>query len=132
MNPTSVDVKDMLEAESSLGLVFADNLYVGREPAEPDDVVVIYDTPGGSPDLTLSNDAGFHRPSVQILVRNRSYNSGYILALSILNALHGRGPETWNSTVYHPIVCVSGPALLDWDVNGRARFIINFKIMRRS
>jgi hypothetical protein len=33
MNPPSIDIKDTLEAESSLALTFATDLFVGIEPA---------------------------------------------------------------------------------------------------
>ena len=35
MHSTSEDIKDMLEAESSLGLVYANNLHIGKEPSTP-------------------------------------------------------------------------------------------------
>ena len=31
MNPTSVDIKDMLEDDSTLGLVFGTNLFIGTK-----------------------------------------------------------------------------------------------------
>lgn len=48
MNAPSVDIKDMLEAESSLGLTFTSDLFVGHEPNTPDETVTIFDTPGVS------------------------------------------------------------------------------------
>jgi len=133
MNSAALDLCEMLEAESSLGLEFAVNLFVAREPAVPDNIVVLFDTPGMPQELTLGNDVKVYYPSVQIIVRNRSYNTGYALIASIVDKLHGRGPETWNGTVYHPIVCVGDPALLEWDNvgSGRARFFVNFNLVRR-
>jgi hypothetical protein len=42
MNATSVDVKDMLEEDSSLGLVcgVGGNLFVGKEPKSPNNITI--------------------------------------------------------------------------------------------
>jgi len=131
MNATSEDIKDMLEDESSLGLIFATNLFVGREPVEPDTCVTIFDTYGFPPLLTLSGNGGYYYPSVQIRVRGNDYLTGWNLIQDIRTVLHGKAGETWNATLYTVIYCSSGPALLDWDENNRPRFIINFNLQRR-
>jgi len=131
MNIPSEDIKDMLEDESSLGLTFATNLFIGREPSQPDDCVTIFDTYGFPPLLTLDGKDAYYYPSVQILVRNSSYTTGLELIQDIRTVLHGKGPETWNATLYTVIYCSSGPALRDWDENNRAHFIINFNMNRR-
>jgi hypothetical protein len=132
MNATSEDVKDMLLSESSLGLEFADNLFIGKEPVTPKNVVTIFDTYGRPPQLTLEGQgANYYYPSVQIRVRNSNYRTGWNLINSIMSVLHGRANETWNGTLYTVIYCSSGPALLDWDDNGLVRFIINFNLQRR-
>lgn len=130
MTPPSKDVCGMLEAESNLGLTFAVNLFVGKEPSTPVDCVTVFDTPGWPPQLTLGEGENYYYPSIQIRVRNRSYLDGWDLVNSIKIALHGKNHETWNAMVYHVIFCISEPALLDWDENGRARFIINFELQR--
>ena len=131
MNSSAEDIKDMLVDESSLGLTFATNLFVGREPSSPDDCVTIFETPGFPPQLTLKQGEDYYYPSVQIRVRNNNYQTGWTLAHNIMVSLHGRGHETWNETLYTVIRCSNGPALLDWDENSRARFIINFNMQRR-
>lgn len=130
MNASSVDIVAILEAESSLGLTLKTNLFVGREPTEPVDCVTIFDTEGEPPQLNLT-DQGYEFPSVQIRVRSSAYATGWSMIEAIKNRLHGLSQETWNSTLYSVIYCGSGPALLDWDDNSRARFICNFKIQRR-
>ena len=131
MNPSSADIKDMLEAVSSLGLEFGVDLFVGREPSDPDDCVTIFDTGGYPPQLTMTQGEDFYSPSVQIRVRNNSYLTGYNLISDIVTALHGQAQETWNGVLYSVIKAVSDPALLDWDDNQRARFIVNFNLKRR-
>jgi len=130
MNSPSEDVKDMLVAESTLSLTFATDLFIGKEEKDPDDCVTIFDTPGGPPALGLTSQ-GYEYASIQIRVRNGSYTTGWNLIEKIKTALHGRAQETWNSTLYSVIYATHSPALLDWDDNGRVRFIINFNIQRR-
>jgi len=131
MNAPAVDISDMLEYESNLDLIFKEDLFVGYEPSTPDNCVTIFDTSGYPPEVTFEGNPNFYKPSIQIRVRNKSYLDGYELISGIVRALHGRGPELWNGTTYCSIICTSDPALLDWDANGRARFIANFNITRR-
>jgi len=130
MNASSIDIVEMLEAESSLGLTFGTDLFIGKELSKPDNCVTIFDTPGFSPLLTL--DGGdYYYPSIQIRFRNNDYRTGWDLIHDIRVSLHGRSHETWNGTLYTVIYCSSGPAFLDWDENDRARFVINFDMQRR-
>ena len=52
MNIPSVDIKEILEAESA----FTEPIYIGSEPAEPNDVITIFDTPGFAPMLTFDRE----------------------------------------------------------------------------
>jgi hypothetical protein len=132
MNPASEDIKDILEAESSLGLALGTDLFIGKEPADPNNCVTIFDTPGLPPQLTLAGKGeDYFYPSIQVRVRNTNYLTAYSLADSIRDVLHGLAHETWNGTLYILIQCTQGPALLDWDENNRCRFIINFNVQRR-
>ena len=132
MNIPSEDVKDMLVAESGLGLTFAINLFIGFEPESPKNCTTIFDTPGGELEVTLSKDSGYERPSVSIRVRNSAYPTGLLLAKSISDALHNDGGIIWNSTLYTAIIVQGSPAFLDWTENGEARFVINVDMQRRS
>lgn len=137
MDAPSIDIVAILTDESSidsnadLGLTFAVNLFVGREPTKPDLCVTIFDTHGLPTGMSLDS-VGFDHPSVQIRVRAKDYQTGWALIEGIKSSLHGRANETWNGTYYSVIYCTSGPALLDWDDNGRCRFIVNFNINRRN
>ena len=131
MNATSQDVKDMLEADSALGLVFATNLFIGREPTTPDECATIFDTSGLPNQVTLGMEGNYYYPSIQIRVRSNDFRDGWDLIQEIMISLHGRGQETWNGTLYSIIKHTSGPALLDWDDNNRVRFIVNFDLQRR-
>lgn len=131
MNAPSLDVKDMLVANSALGLVYGTNLFVGKEPTFPLDCVAIFDTTGFSPDFTLDKVSSFN-PSIQIRVRSISYEAGWDWIESIATSLHLRAHEVWGGTQYELITISSGPALLDYDDRGNPRFIINLNIIRRN
>jgi hypothetical protein len=132
MQAASIDIKDLLIDESSLGLAFATNLFIGKEPSSPNNCVTIFDTASFPPMLTLDRNGNYEYPSVQIRIRNTSYQTAWDLANTIKDLLHGSGQVTMeNGTLYTSIICMSTPTLLDWDENNRARFIINFNIQRR-
>jgi len=131
MNPFSEDIKDMLEAESSLGLTFATNLFIGREPTEPNDCTTIYDTTSMAPSSTLSQGEEYYNDAAQIRVRNTDYLTGWALINDIMDSLHGRAQETWSVTLYMDIMSASGPAMLQWDDNNRVIFIANLQCKRR-
>jgi hypothetical protein len=130
MNPVSIDIKDMLEADRTLGLDYEKNLWVSQEPDYPDNTVTIYDMSGRAPDLTMDN-APYHRPSFQVRVRNNDYEEGMELALNIMTSLHGRALETWNDTTYTVITAMGEPAPLVRDGNYRVLIITNFNVQRR-
>lgn len=130
MNSPAVDIVDILEAESSLGLILGTNIFIGREPITPINCVTVFDT-GGRSQANLT-DQGYEYPDIAIRVRNTSYVDGWNIIENIKKTLHGIGNETWNGAYYASILCDYGPGLLDWDENSRARFYINFNIQRRT
>ena len=132
MNPTSVDIKDIIESDSSLGLVFADTLFIGKEPTKPNNCATIFDTYGRPPMQTYDKSEQYYYPSIQIRVRNNDYLQGWNIINDIKVLLHNRAQARWNGTLYSAIICSQEPALLDWDENNRARFVTSFDIQRRE
>ena len=130
MNAPSEDIKDMLEAVSSLGLTFGTDLFIAFEPDNPDECVTLFDTTGRQPALSMDGST-YERPSLQVRVRSNSYENGWDLIENIKNSLHGRAQESWNGTLYSIIYTASGPAMLDYDEQSRVRFIVNFDMQRR-
>jgi len=130
---SSEDIKDLLEGESSLGLVFGSNLFIGREPQTPRNCITIYDTYGGPPSLTLQGnlDGIYEYTSIQIKVRDSSYVNAYQMSYNIMVFLHGIHGQEINGTLYTAIICTGGPALLEWDDRANVSFILNFNIQRR-
>ena len=131
MNPLSIDVKDMLEAESELGLTFRVNLFIAKEPESPDACVTIFDTGGPRPQVTFEQGENYYYESVQIRIRDNSFQDAMSLARSIMEELHVKNNETWNGAKYTLLQAITAPALLDWDDNERARIVINFDAQRR-
>jgi hypothetical protein len=130
MNDASYDIKDMLEA-AGLGLVFKTNMFVAKEPTNPDNVVTIYTTSGFAPERTLDNGSWYYRSAVQIRVRNNGYSTGMALATNIMTSLHNRANTEWNDTLYTVIQAVGEPVPFAWDENNRTIIIINFNLQRR-
>ena len=133
MNLPSQDIVSMLEGESSasLDLTFKTNLFVGLEPTTPDNCVTVYDTPGFSPDNTLTKGEEAWRPAVQIKVRNRSYVAAGNLINEIKELLHLQTGETWGGTLYLLIQCDQEPFCLGFDDSNRAMWVCNFSLLRQ-
>jgi hypothetical protein len=132
MNAPSVDIAAMLTADSSLNLVIATNMFIGKEPVAPHNSITILDMEGRAPQLTYAGQGeAYYYPLIQIRVRNKDYRTGWNLTHNIMESLHGRAGETWNDALYTVIYCSGGPALLDWDDNELVTFIVNFNLQRR-
>lgn len=132
MNAPSEDIKDMLVSESSLGLTYATNLFIGILPDNPEECVAIIDLPGDAPKMDLKKSTSkYYKPSVLIKNRKLSYTAAYEQMFDIMNFLHGEGNLTVNGTFYSIIKAKSDPQLLQWDENNRPIFIINFDVQRR-
>jgi hypothetical protein len=133
MNASSVDIADMLVADTSLRLVIGTNLFVGKEPTTPKNTITILDGYGYPPAMTLGGktDGSYYYPAVQVRIRNYDYRAGMDFGQNIIDSLHGRAQETWNGTLYSVIACKNGPTFMTWDDNGLAHFVINFDLQRR-
>lgn len=133
MNPASFDILEVLVSERSFKLDYERNIFTGFEPASPANCVTIFDTVGKPPTSTLSGgEEGMFFPSIQVRVRNISYDDGWNLINDIKVFLHDRAKETWGDILYCSIICSMEPALLHWDANKRAVFVTTFNIQRRE
>jgi len=129
MNAISVDIKDMLVDDTDL--VFGTNLFISREPTSPNSCVTIYDTPGEGDDLYFNPDERYERGSIQVRVRDNNYINAWTRIDEIRQLLHGRANETRNGAYYTAIRLTSGPAMLEYDDNGRVILVTNFNVQRR-
>lgn len=130
MNAASVDVKDLLEDHTALGLAFATDLFVSSMPSEPDECVAVYDT-GGLPPSALFT---LERPSVQVRVRGPKgdYRTGWALAAAIRDFLNGMHGEVINSARYISIFATGDIIPLGSDKSERPEFTVNFQVHRTT
>jgi len=132
MNVPSKDIKEMLDAEvlvdSTATALFPISRAVLDERAS--NCVAILDFSGRKPQLTMDK-AKYEFPTVQILVKCVDYDAGWEFMSAIIDSLHGRSHETWNSAYYSLIECMNGPTFLKRE-NQRSIFVANFMIQRRE
>jgi len=132
MELPSEDVKDMLVADSSLGLTFNTNLFIGREPDGDGEAITIYDAPGRIPQTTLDGEV-YYYPSVQIRVRESGYVAAYNKIKAIISSLHTKHHgETFNGSIYIMILSSGEPFPMGWTEAGQALFIANFNLQRKE
>lgn len=130
MNAPSYDIATILVNE--LDMTIGTDLFMGREPTTPPNCVTIFDTPGAPPDFNYIKGTMITYPAIQIRVRNVNYTTGWGIINNIKKTLHNRGNEVINGTTYLTIACSQEPALLDWDENNRARFVVSFNLSREE
>jgi hypothetical protein len=130
MQAPSLDIKDMLDGESSLGLTFATDLFVSEMPPTPDLCVCIYDTPGESP----NPDYNYEKPGVQVRIRGNkgSYEEAYNLAQDIRDFLNGKHNEEINGARYIGIWAEGDIFFVAYDENHRPLLTINFNLHRTN
>ena len=128
MQAPSVDIKDILEATSSLALTFGADLFVSEMPDTTDECVCVYDTGGFEPEANFV----YERPTVQVVVRGTkgAYVVAYNLIQGIRNALHALANHTTNGARYIGIWCQSDIMSLGYDKNHRPMLSVNFRIHR--
>jgi hypothetical protein len=129
MNPPSLDISGMLDADLSLGLSFGTDLFVGEIPGDVRDMAVcVYDSGGYPPNLTYV----YEYPAVQIKVLSAKgdYEGGHELAQACRDALIALSNTTINSARYILIKCSSDIIHLGLDKNRRNIFTVNFELHR--
>lgn len=133
MNPVSKDIADLLTEESDFGLVQAVNLFIAREPPEPDNCVTIYDLQGGPPGLTLQKEtSNLYTVGFLIRVRANAYNEAYAQLRAYSGYLHGLGHFPYgDNTQYEVIKATTEPQLIAWDDQDRPILFVNFECIRK-
>lgn len=129
MTSPAQDIRVLIDGDSSLGLVFGTDLFVGDMPESPDACVALFDTGGSSPDPNK-----YFRADVQVLVRGTvgSYSETYAVTETILLLLHEYYGTPSGSTYYYSVVWASGvPFYIGVDESNRPLFSLNFRIQRR-
>ena len=106
----------------------ANNVFMGRLPAEPSSAIAI--NPSGGYGASIKHD--YDSPTLQILVRGTvDPRVGYNKALQIYDALHGFGGGSFVEGGYWIVKCEgiqSEPVYLGQDENGRHMYTLNFAL----
>jgi len=129
-NPASKDLLDLLD-NAGVGTPGASSgwgLFIGEEPAEPDQAITLYDTSGGEPNAKWLLD----EPHVQCRIRGarHDYPGAHSKAQEVMDTLLGLPQQTQGGTVYVGIWALNSPFFLESDDNRRAIFTVNFRIVR--
>lgn len=131
MNPTSVDIKDILVAEG--GFAFGTDLFIGAQPPTPLNCVTLFDTTTSPPDGTIDGNNVFFQEGLMVWVRNESYEAAFLQAQGIISLLHNRAGFTQNETFYLYCNLQSGPnALGEGDDEEGTILTLNFNLQRKS
>lgn len=130
MNSSAEDMSSIL-ASAIASLTENTNLFISREPSEPDAVVSVFDTGGGEPSSGTENN---EFPTIQVRVRGAKmdYETAYALIDSIKTVLHNLASQTINSTKYIGVWASSDIIPLGYDASDRPILTINFRIHRTA
>jgi len=129
MNTSAQDIKIILDGDSSLGLTFGTDLFIGLMPDTPDECVAVTDTGGLEP-----APGPYYYPTVQLLVRAGVglYATVSDLAYTILDKLHEYCGQPDSSSYYYTGIWATGdPVFIGTDEKNRPLFALNFRIQRR-
>jgi len=105
------------------------NIFIGRSPDAPDDLIVIWEMMGQEPYNTMgpSGTAPYvKRPRFQIQIRNTSYASAQTLSDQVYSDLHWF-TGTIDSTSYLLIRALNQPFSIGEDENRRTQLVCNYR-----
>lgn len=132
MNPPSVDIKDLLNGESSLGLAFGTDLFVSEIPETTILAVGIFDYPGLPPEVEYV----YERPSVNVQVRGSKRQGAYVeahqMAQRIRDFLIAQRQPIVNGARYIGIWVLSDVGFVGYDENHRPQVTVNFRLHRTT
>lgn len=115
------DLQDYLE-DNGIGTTSTD-LFIGKLEGEPDDQIALFSTGGLAPDV----DVPIAKPTVQVLVRNTDYATGWQKAQDIFNLLHQQYDTLeMGDTDVMKIDALQEPTPLGKDTNERHVFTCNY------
>lgn len=116
------EVAEYLE-DQSIGTVGTD-IFISRQSDTPDNQIVIYLSGGLEPDRYLPTAD----PTFEIVVRNKTYQTGQSKVDSIVTALHQyvNGALQTSGTYFYYIELLTEPNHIGRDEKGRHEWSINF------
>jgi hypothetical protein len=118
------DVKDILNAASISGGTWP--LFIGSEPADPNNCITLYDTPGESPNPKWLLDF----PRFMVRLRSTDYVAGFNKIEEVKEALLGLPSQTIGDIRYVGVWVVLDTHFLLADSRGRSIFINTYRSIR--
>ena len=112
--------------DHGIGTVTAD-IFLDRQPDEPANVVILYDTAGPGSYSQLQD----LRRTVQVRVRHTGYDTGYAKVWSVFNLLDKPGARCLVLPGGRRASCkaMQPPELMGQDANGRWFWVFNLEIV---
>lgn len=101
-------------------------LFKGHVPTSPDNLVAVFEYAGNPLDIVWAGE----RPSVQVRVRSKGYQSGQSKASAALSALHGVSEQVVNGKRYLLILARQSVTHDGKDENDRDEFVVNFDVIK--
>lgn len=120
-NASSKDIRDILITEG-----ITTPIYIGQEPAEPTEVITLYDLPGQEPNPKWKIDY----PDLQVRGRSQSYEDAYSFMNEVKNLLLGRAPATIGTYYYTSILGKNDINFIGKDEKNRSIFTWTIAIVR--
>lgn len=117
---TLSEIGDYLEVEGVA------NLFLGSMPDTPDDVVVVYQYPGGPPEyIQESFTPSREKPRIQVVARATRYEDADKAATEVWSILASITNQVLGSTKYLSIRPDDSPAIMGRDTNDRLKVYFN-------
>lgn len=126
MSILATELADYL-ATHSVGTVGTD-IFIGRQPATPNSCVTVIETGGQAP----SGYTPLSRPTVQVIVRDPSYETGRAKADAVFAALHQLANRDLGSHFIYFVLSIADIGYLERDENERHEWSMNFRMARRA
>jgi len=132
MSAPTIDMKNLMLTAPALG-TFGENpnkalfsIYIGKEPAIPDNTVTLYDTAGEAPNPKWLLDF----PRLQVRVRAKAYEAAYNQCEAVKSRLLGLPSQDLGGIRYIGVYIVMDTAFLMVDENQRFIFTTTYRITR--
>lgn len=103
------------------------SLHVSREPASPDNVITLYDTPGSAP---ANYGIQLRQPSIQVRVRAANYAAGMTKQEEIFSLLNQIQTEEIGGSIYLGVYLTTDFQSIGRDDNDRHLLTANYQVQR--
>jgi len=134
MNPSSVDIKDLLVEFADFE--FGVDLFISQQPPDIANCVTIYDVSSTPPAGTVSGNSVFFYETIQIIITHETYSAAHLWAQAIISLLHNRANFVKNETFYLYVNLISGPDSLHGTQSGQEQTMhtlsLDFNLQRKA